>query len=209
MEADVGIHTTLPAREDVAAYILGGGASRRMGSSKVALSVDGRALVTLLADRLRDCVSDVFVVLKESQRDEVSGLRCIFDASGERGAVHGIRAALHAPGPRWRLIMACDMPEMSVDLLGALWQATCAAGGPGACVQIAPGMRPEPFPSLWHRDVALAIRDDWGMTVGDWLRRAGLAVCLSPHEASAARVNLNTPEEWRDWYRRRAGGARD
>jgi molybdopterin-guanine dinucleotide biosynthesis protein A len=180
-----------------------------MGASKVTLTVEGRTLVTVLAERLLDCVSDVFVVLKESQRDEVPGLRCIFDSSPRRAVVHGVRAALEAPGPTWRLVLACDMPGMDVDLLRVLWGAARAAAKPGACVQIAGNERPEPFPSLWHRDVALAIREDWGMTAGDWLRRAGLAVSPLPPETTARLANVNTPDEWSDWRRSRSGGVRD
>ncbi len=190
-----------PSPGDIAAYILGGGASRRMGSSKIALPNGDRTWATTLAERIRESVSEVFVVLKESQRDEVQDLPCIFDARSERAVVHGIRAALEAPGPTWRLVLACDMPGVDARWLRVLWQTARRSDALGACVRHPGFASLEPFPSLWHRDVAARVRPEWGLKAQDWLRHAELAVYALPAGADDALANLNTPAEWQRWER--------
>ncbi len=196
----------VPPPDALAAYILGGGASRRMGASKVGLSHEGRTLLARLRERLTPHVREVWVVLKESQRGEVSELPSLFDAQEEHAVVHGVRAVLTAQGPPWRLILACDMPDVDASVIASLWQAAQESGAPGACLQRAGRAEPEPFPSLWHVEVAQRITAAWGMKARDWLRHANLAVYGLPAARDDELANLNTPAQWKSWRDTRTPG---
>lgn len=201
-----GEDAVLPPLDQIAAYVLGGGASRRMGTSKIRLVHEGRAVVASLAERLLAVVSEVVLVVKESEREAIDGLRCVLDAEREHAAVHGVRAALEASGPAWRLVLACDMPDVDAEVLRVLWRTARDGAAPGACIRRFGRRHPEPFPSLWHRDVAGRLRPEWGLTARDWLRRAGLAVYASQGSLDDKLVNLNTPEEWSRWSSRSTHG---
>jgi len=183
---------------DVAAYILAGGASRRMGTDKVRLDLDGETVVQALARRFAACTSGVSLVVKPWQDFADLGLPLLRDDAPGHALVHGIRAALACPGPEWRLLLACDMPGVGPEALVRLREAVRVHRAPGACFRRHDRADAEPLPSLWHRDIAGRIRESWGMTARDWLRHAGIAVLgTSPTDATLA--NINTPSEWRSY----------
>lgn len=187
---------------EVAAYILAGGRSRRMGTPKSELILRGTTLVEHLARRIRAQVASVHLVMKPGAPADMHGLQVVFDAGVDTALVHGIRAALEGPGPAWRWVLACDMPGVEGAVLEGLWRVAQARRAPGACVRLSGRAECEPLPSLWHRDVAGHIRTEWGLVARNWLHHAGLAVWdLQPEDADAF-VNVNTPDDW-DAYRRR------
>ena len=191
-----------PAPADVAAYILAGGASQRMGESKARLLIGGTAAACHLARGLTPHVRSVWLVAKPDQGLEDLGLPMLYDTTAERALVHGVRAALQAPGPPWRFVCACDMPGVDADILARLWQAAARARAPGSCLRHAERHTPEPVPSLWHADVAARVTPQWGLAAQDWIRAAGLVTSVATPEEAAALGNLNTPDAWRDFRAR-------
>ncbi|MFQ5599397.1 MAG: molybdenum cofactor guanylyltransferase [Candidatus Krumholzibacteriia bacterium] len=189
-------------RRQVAAYILAGGASWRMGADKARLILDGTPVVRVLAARLSACVSSVELVVKRSQERSDLGLPLLYDDADGRALVIGIRTALTAPGPPWRFILACDMPGVDAAVLRALWRTAQDAGASGSCPQRYDRQVPEPLPSLWHARLALQMSAEWGMAAKSWVRHAGLAVWHVPESGSDWFANVNTRGEW-ERYRRR------
>jgi len=185
-----------PLRASVGAYLLAGGASRRMGRDKARLEIDGEPVVRRLARDLAGIVCNVTLVAKRNQGFEDLGLPLLYDDTEERGLVHGLRAALAAPGPEWRFICACDMPHIGAQALGRLWDVAQSSGAPGSCFQFRDRGFPEPLPSLWRADVVVA--PQWGMTARDWVRGAGLAIDVLDAMQSEMLANLNTPQAWQE-----------
>ncbi len=194
----------LPPPASVGVYLLAGGASRRMGRCKALLELDGEPMVLRPARRLATHVASVLLVGKPSQELEELGLPLLYDDCEEHALVHGLRAALLAPGPEWRFVSACDMPEVGPEMLGRLWRAAMAAGAPGSYFQRPDRGEPEPLPSLWRADVAARMAPSWGFAARDWVRRAGLVACAATGAETAALANVNTPDEW-SAYARAAG----
>jgi molybdopterin-guanine dinucleotide biosynthesis protein A len=186
----------VPPREACAAYVLAGGASRRMGRDKATLEIHGRSLLEHIARSVQPSVAQVYAVLKESAPAAwACGLPIVRERTTERALVHGIRTVLAAPGPSWRYILACDMPDVGTDALALLWRGAHSAAAPGACVRSTRGL--EPLPSLWHTEIASAIREDWGLSARRWATAAGLAVVDA--EEPGWLVNVNTPSEWGEY----------
>ena len=199
-----GAKPLLPAPASVGVYLLAGGASRRMGRSKVLLELEGEPLVLRLARTLAPHAAAVLLVGKRSQALETLGLPVLDDGVEEHALVHGLRAALLAPGPEWRFVAACDMPAVGPLLLGRLWQAAIAVGAPGSYFQRPDRDEPEPLPSLWRAEVGAKIAPSWGFAARDWLRHAGLTACQATAAETAALANVNTADEW-SVYARNAG----
>lgn len=193
--------------DQVHAFVLVGGASRRMGQDKALLELDGMPAAGWIASQLAPHVGGVWIVAKRGQGFEDLGLPVLHDVSEERALVHGIRAALEAAGPPWRFLVACDMPGVSYgETLAALWQAARTAGTHGSFPRRLDRAGLEPLPSLWHSEVARAIRPDWGLEAQGWLRAAGLAEWHVPAAEDAQLENLNTPEDWQAFRSRRTAG---
>lgn len=111
----------------LAAVVLAGGASRRMGRDKATLTFSGPAGQTTLVEHVVSVVSPrcspVFVIAAQGQplptlpaevlRDEVLGVGPLL-ATGR-----GLRAAAEA-GLQWAFVCAVDMPFLSADVIDVL-----------------------------------------------------------------------------------------
>lgn len=107
----------------LAAIILAGGASRRMGRDKATLQFDGTTLVERTVNTLKARCAPVFVVAAPGQalppldaevlRDEVRGVGPLL-ATGR-----GLRAAAEA-GRELAFVAAVDMPLLTTDIIDGL-----------------------------------------------------------------------------------------
>jgi molybdenum cofactor guanylyltransferase len=111
--------TTVP----LAAIILAGGASRRMGRDKATLPYEGTTLVERMVSVLKPRCAPIFVIAAPGQalpaldaeilRDEVRGVGPLL------ATARGLRAAAEA-GQELAFVCAVDMPLLSVDLIDEL-----------------------------------------------------------------------------------------
>jgi molybdopterin-guanine dinucleotide biosynthesis protein A len=107
----------------LAAVVLAGGASRRMGRDKATVEYRGKTLVEHVVSAVSPRCSPVFVIAAQGQRlptlqaqvlrDEVRGVGPLL-ATGR-----GLRAAAEA-GLEWAFVCAVDMPLLSADLIDEL-----------------------------------------------------------------------------------------
>ncbi|MCV7113135.1 molybdenum cofactor guanylyltransferase [Mycolicibacterium setense] len=107
----------------LAAVVLAGGASRRMGRDKATLPIDGTTMVERVVAAVSERCSPVFVIAAPGQplpalnaqilRDEVRGVGPLV-ATGR-----GLRAVAEAGVDR-AFVCAVDMPYLSSDLIDAL-----------------------------------------------------------------------------------------
>jgi molybdopterin-guanine dinucleotide biosynthesis protein A len=114
-------------RPTIAAAILAGGRARRMGGvNKETLRIDGVRIVDRQLAVLRQVADPIFVVSNDPDRFADLDLRVVPDAIPDAGALGGIYAAIVAsPRPR-TMVVACDMPFLSVMLLQRLARESSA-----------------------------------------------------------------------------------
>ena len=100
--------------------MLAGGSSRRLGLDKALLPLpDGRPLVRATSDRLAQVCANVLLVIDRPGRYRGLALAAdqVIDSGRGLGPLDGIRAALAAAQTSHVLVVACDMPFLSVPLL--------------------------------------------------------------------------------------------
>jgi molybdopterin-guanine dinucleotide biosynthesis protein A len=98
------------------AAIIAGGASRRMGTSKALLNLDGQPLIARIAALLRSVFPELVVVTPSSEIAEAAGAPALPDAFPGKGPLAGIHAALwHLGQPVF--CCACDMPSLNADFI--------------------------------------------------------------------------------------------
>jgi molybdenum cofactor guanylyltransferase len=110
-------------RRATSAIILAGGQSRRMGVDKRRLRLWGDAGPALLAhtvDVVARLCGDVVVVLNDPQAWQALPARLVPDSYPDGGALGGICAGLAVTMSRYALVLACDMPLLNPELLGAM-----------------------------------------------------------------------------------------
>jgi molybdenum cofactor guanylyltransferase len=143
---------------DVEGFILVGGQSTRMGSDKSQLVFGTLTGVEHIAAALGTLTQTVSLVGGDGHHHPAD-LRTIPDKHLRWGALGGIHAALAACKSEWAVIVACDLPFLTGDLLARLWQSNSpAAGAPfDAVVPIQPDERPQPLCGIYRRDSCAAV----------------------------------------------------
>jgi molybdopterin-guanine dinucleotide biosynthesis protein A len=105
----------------LAAAILTGGRARRLGGAcKAALLLDGRRIIDRQLERLRTVAAAIFLVGREPDGGVPAGVELVADRVPDGGALGGIYTALLASPCERTLVVACDMPFLSVALLNRL-----------------------------------------------------------------------------------------
>ena len=185
--------------------VLAGGRSRRMGADKGSLTWGpaGVPQVAVAAGLLAQvCVRAYVSISAQQQHDEpYSGLDLIVDADPDRGPAGGLMSAFcFEPGAAW-LVLAVDMPRVSVSLLSNLIRqrdssriATVHCHADGVV---------EPLCSIWEPAAAELVREELKHGRGSLravAQRGQAAVARLPQAERLA--NVNTPEERSDLLRR-------
>lgn len=134
---------------DVAAAVLVGGASQRMGRDKAHLEVDGELLAVRSARLLAAWVGDL--VLVGGEPPAAAPGRRVPDVEGPRCPLRGLVGALGATRASRVLVVATDLPYLTPDLvLGLL------AFPPAPVVLPRDAAGPQPLCAVYRRDDVLA-----------------------------------------------------
>lgn len=96
--------------------ILAGGKSSRMGFDKGLLEVHGKKCIEYLLDAL-SAVSDHIIISANSDSYNYLNFPVYEDTIKDCGPLGGIYTALNVSQTERNIIVACDMPFISVDLL--------------------------------------------------------------------------------------------
>jgi molybdenum cofactor guanylyltransferase len=110
---------TIGGRVTLSAAVLTGGASRRMGADKATLEIAGVTLLDRTLTVLHGVSSDVTIVGARPAYAR-PGVRMVADDYPGAGPLGGIATALSAARYERILVVACDMPLLSVTLLRAM-----------------------------------------------------------------------------------------
>lgn len=137
------------ASSDVAAFILAGGKSTRMGTDKAFVLLDGRTLLARVLDVARAVTSDVRIVGDTAKFGAFAPVvKDVFPGCGPLGGIH---AALRASAAELNLMLAVDVPFVSAGLLEFL---IARARGAAAVVTVARVGGWQPLCAVYRREFA-------------------------------------------------------
>jgi molybdenum cofactor guanylyltransferase len=108
-----------PQRSPLSAAALAGGQSRRMGTDKALLPLvaGGEPMLGIVLQRLSAVADEVLVVANDGAKYAALGARVVPDLRPDVGALGGIQAAIASSEHDYCLVVACDMPFLSLPLL--------------------------------------------------------------------------------------------
>lgn len=216
----------MPARRathepDLTAAILAGGRAHRMGGAdKSTLVLGSERIIDRQLATLEAVADTILIVGGAPERFNYPGVREVPDIVQASGALGGICSALAASSHAWTLVVACDMPFLSIPLLRAL-----AARRSPAVDVVMPrtGDGLQPLCAVYSERCAVALR----ARIGRGLLKASAIVEdvrveeVGPDEVAAYDpdglmfVNVNTPHDYErakevvDRERRSRGAWRD
>lgn len=183
--------------------IQAGGQSRRMGQDKALLPFLGQPLIQRVVARLSHLAGEVLVTTNRPENYAFLGLPLYPDIIPDRGALSGLYTALLAAKHETVIVVACDMPFASPELLSA--QADLLEQGYDAVIPRGEGGT-EPFHSVYRRSTCLELAlhalqaNKW--RVDAWFSQANIrfleAAEIQKHDPTGMSFwNVNTPEEFK------------
>ncbi|MGI9260851.1 MAG: molybdenum cofactor guanylyltransferase [Woeseiaceae bacterium] len=183
--------------ESLNGLVLAGGKSRRMGSDKAALLLDGKTQLEHGVELLQRHVEDVYVSTGADQKDDPvrRGFQQIVDRYENMGPIAGILSALDSsPGNSW-LVLACDLPNIDDSTIRFLVE-NASPDSPFSAYRSVNDDLPEPLCAI-YRPESRALIDQF-VADGIVCPRKMLInspTCLLEQPNPGALHNINTPED--------------
>jgi molybdopterin-guanine dinucleotide biosynthesis protein A len=183
---------------DVAALILAGGKSTRMGADKAFAMLDGGTLLERALELARSVTADVRIV-GSAEKFAAFG-PVVEDVFRECGPLGGIHAGLRSSSAELNLVLAVDVPFVSAELLRFL----IGRARESAALAIVPRVGGwQPLCAVYRREFATVAESalQEGRYKIDVLFAAVRTEAIEERELEAAGFsaeafrNLNTPEE--------------
>jgi molybdenum cofactor guanylyltransferase len=208
----------MPQHSEVAAFILAGGASLRMGCDKGLMKFAGEPLIVKTARLLKPLVSRVTVIGPvgpyrrlglHAVPDQIPGVRKV---DAYQGPLAGIVTALGVTSSPWNLILACDLPYLTGEWIAMLLSRAVQSGAQAFLPRTPGGL--EPLAAVYRRNAYAPLAEAFRKGV----RKVTDALALVPVETIALQdfggleqyglvlKNMNTPEDFKSaeqWWRSR------
>lgn len=190
----------------VSGIILAGGESRRMGSDKSLLPIQGARFI----DRIYSCLSSLFeeVIIVTNSPELYQDIPCrkVPDIYLNHGALGGIHAGLSQVGQPRAFVVGCDMPFVSTEMVRKI----CSKADQGDLILPLSSSGHEPLHALYDKSCLSAIEQALKaghkriMKFFSQVRVVEIPAIellpLDPQEKSFS--NINTPDEY---FRLRGG----
>ena len=176
--------------------ILAGGESKRIGTDKGLIDLNGKPLIRYVVESLRPIVDEIIVVVGSKERiqhyrnaveDDVMVVPDLYDdGSPMIGLITGLT---HAKGD-YAVVAACDMPFINSELVDILFLLSFELNG---TLLIKPDGWIEPLPAVYNVEVgkrrAVQLRND-----GDLRLRKVLETLPSVARILVERLKIIDPE---------------
>lgn len=184
----------------VAAIVLAGGQSSRMGQDKALLDVDGVPLLRRVYEVAAKCAQAVYVVTPWPERYRSLNLPCIWltetqSHSAPHGPLVGFAQGLAQVEAEWVLLLACDLPRLQADVIQG-WMQHLPEDESIAAVLHHSEKGWEPLCGFYRRSCLPVLEQyiaEGGRSFQGWLTTQ--TVLALPLIASEMLFNCNTPED--------------
>ena len=110
--------------QQCSAVILAGGQSKRMGSCKALLKVDGQPILSRLCREL-SCFEPIFLSINQPLPTLFPSVELVQDIFDDCGPLAGIHAALSKTQKEALFCISCDLPFFSSELISFLTEQLC------------------------------------------------------------------------------------
>lgn len=140
-------------KKDLAAVVLAGGSSRRMGYEKAFIKLEGVEMLKRIIDQVYSIASEVIVVIdKEANPEKYRGLvpgdvKIIHDLKTGQNPLIGVYSGLSVVSKKYVLLIPCDVPFLNRGIIQLIFERS---DGHLAAVPRWPNGRIEPLMSVYR-----------------------------------------------------------
>ncbi len=106
----------MPVEKNITAIILAGGKSSRMKTDKGFVSFNGKLLIEHVLDAVKKITGNIIIVTRDPAY-LAFGFPCYPDIYKEKGALGGIYTGLVNSSSQKNIVVGCDMPFLSKNVL--------------------------------------------------------------------------------------------
>ena len=106
-------------KDNITGIILAGGKSSRMGNDKGLLKINNKTFIELVIEAMKPLVNDILIVSNNPDHDKF-GYERIGDIISDSGPLAGIHAALNHTSTRHNMVLSCDIPLITTEVLNKL-----------------------------------------------------------------------------------------
>ncbi|NEP17106.1 MAG: molybdenum cofactor guanylyltransferase [Leptolyngbya sp. SIO4C1] len=190
---------------NLAALILAGGQSQRMGQDKALLELAGESLLQRTCQVALSCTPQTFVVTPWPQRYQAAvpaSVGWIQEPVAARGPLIGFAQGLRALGqPDWVLLLACDMPYLEGRVLQH-WQAQLDQIPPAAIAALPRSAKGwEPLCGFYRYAALASLERAIAHNICAFQRWLATETVAALAAEPRLLTNCNTPEQWQQIIR--------
>jgi len=109
-------------QKDITGIILAGGKSTRMGTDKGFLKFNGKSFIEYSIAALKPLVSQIIIVSNNADYD-IFNVKRVEDVIKEAGPLAGIYTGLKTSKTEFNLVLSCDVPLITKEILEMLIEA--------------------------------------------------------------------------------------
>lgn len=181
-------------KKNITGIILAGGKSSRMGADKGFLLLNEKSFIQYSIDALKPLVSKIIIVSDNADYDAF-GLKRVNDVTKNAGPVAGICSGLEASSTEFNLILSCDIPLITSEILQKLIDNIDKVS---QIIQIESNGKSMPLIALYKKEVLTAFET---FLKNDERRlRVAIESCISKNivlekEHEFSTMNINTQNE--------------
>lgn len=186
----------------IAALILAGGKSSRMGKDKALIEWEGKPFLTHICEVAACCCSSVYVLTSwpDRYRDIVSKQVQFLPESSPigQGPLVALRDGLTQVDAEWVLLLACDLPQLQPDILQS-WMGQLSEVSEST-LAVVPRQESgwEPLCGFYRRTALTALRDfiqKGGRSFQTWLSQVPVYPLSVKSTMAPMLFNCNTPQD--------------
>ncbi|MDJ0688637.1 MAG: molybdenum cofactor guanylyltransferase [Xenococcaceae cyanobacterium MO_188.B32] len=185
---------------EIAAIVLAGGKSSRMGQDKALLKIGDRPLLYQICTLARECATQVYVVtpwIAKYQSILPPNCQLIPEKVIGRGPLSGFAVGLAHVKQEWILLLACDLPLLTASVVKQWCQYLPTV--PKSAIALLPSSSKgwEPLCGFYRRSCLSALKtylEGGGTSFQSWL--ANHTVQELPVRDRQVLFNCNTPEDF-------------
>lgn len=186
---------------DLTVAILAGGRSRRMGSDKALLTIEGIPLIQRVINAAHNLTDARIIISNSPDNHSLFLWPLVPDRFPDAGPLGGLATALHHATTSHLLLLACDMPNLTLPLLQYLVNQPRASHGV-IIPEDEKGL--QPLCAVYSRSILPLAEDaikQGRLSIRTFIERIDACVVDKEKWATHSEVsdpfsNFNTPEEY-------------
>ena len=185
----------------IAAIVLAGGKSSRMGQDKALIKLGDRSLLYQICTLAQECATQVYVVtpwIEKYQAILPNNCQLIPEKVRHQGPLRGFAVGLQYVKQDWVLLLACDLPLLTASVVKQWCQYLPTVSSSAIALLPSSSKGWEPLCGFYRRSCLSSLKtylEGGGKSFQSWL--SNHTVQELPVSDRQVLFNCNTPEEFK------------